>query len=385
MRPAVRFFQLSSLLVALTALAGGAHAAVGDSAAQQAGLEVDCTRFPLVDDGSRRQTFDAFDATSGIAALPPRIVSKLLPGQQDTYCIGFQNRGTKPIDLKVAATNLSADDAGLPTAELEAADRGTAKWLTLPTTKVEGLGSGEIAWLTVRVRVPDDALAGSNYASVVASGEAESQQQEGSNVQAVPNIVTQLFFDIPGNATRQGKVTDIRSPRVIWWDGFGLGDVPVLDKLRGLGVASVRFGWKNTGDFTSDIGGRVRITSDLSGKSVATLDVPEQVVLRDSERQFEITWKDDIPLVGRFTPVLEVTGDSGRVEKHELDPIWVIPSWWYIVLLALAIAIPVWWRRRSRQRYEELLARVEAAEARGADAEFDEDAWDGDDEWTPRA
>ena len=66
-----------------------------------------------------------------------------------------------------------------------------------------------------------------------------------------------------------------------------------------------------------------------------------------------------------------------------LDPIWVIPSWWYLVLLALAIGLPLWWRRRSAQRYADLPARVEAAESRAADPDSDEDEWDRDDDWEP--
>jgi hypothetical protein len=113
---------------------------------------------------------------------------------------------------------------------------------------------------------------------------------------------------------------------------------------------------------------------------VTSIPVPESVVLAGSERDFEATWKNEIPMVGRFTPVLEVAGDNGKVERFELEPIWVIPAWWYLLALALAIALPIWWRRRSRRRYEALLARVEAAEARSDQGDGED--WDeASDDW----
>ncbi|MBC7633881.1 hypothetical protein, partial [Aeromicrobium sp.] len=106
-------------------------------------------------------------------------------------------------------------------------------------------------------------------------------------------------------------------------------------------------------------------------------DVPEGIVLRGVTRKFSGTWEDHIPLVGRFTPSLEVTGSDGKVAKQELDAIWVIPSWLYLLALAIALGIPIWLRIRSRRHYSALLARLDAAEARSTD---DSDDW-GDDQY----
>jgi hypothetical protein len=379
-RAAARVFFLV-LLLAMT-VAGAAAPGVGAEVVDVP-PPTDCGKYELAPDGSRRQTFDAFSPSSGIAALPPRTITKLLPGDTNTFCIGFQNRGDKPVDLELDVADVTADENGLPSSQRDAEDRGASRWVTLPTERIDQIKSGDVAWLQVVVHVPDDAVAGSSYASVVATDRTPLPSEKGTQVQSIPSVASQLFFDIPGDAVRRGAVTDIKSPRVIWWDGLGMGDLPVLDRLRGLGVATIHFTWNNEGDFTSDIGGSLNITSDLSDRSVTKIPVVQSVVLAGSERDFDVTWKRDIPLLGRFTPVLEVRGDSGKVERHELEPIWVIPSWWYLVLLALAIGLPLWWRRRSAQRYEELLARVEAGESRTAGDDFDEDAWDQDEDWEP--
>ncbi len=340
----------------------------------------DCDRYPLAADGTHRQTFDDYDPVGGIAALPPRTITELQPGESATYCIGFQNRGSDSQTLALQVAEVAADDEGLPASQRDAEDQGASKWVTLPTSKIVDLPGGVVAWLVVTVRVPDDALPGSSYASVLATDATPRPQSDAPQVQAIPSIASQLFFDIPGDADRDGEIRNIRSPRVIWWDGIDVGDLPVFERFRGLGIATIRFSWRNTGGFTSDVQGRLDIKSDLSGKVVTSIPIPDSVVLARSERDFEATWKNDIPLIGRFTPVLEVTGESGRVERFELKPIWVIPAWWYLVALALAIVIPLAIRGRSRRRYRTLLERVEAAEARTGEGEL-EDWDDASDEW----
>lgn len=372
-RAAVRFFFILALV--LLSAPAAAHAEVVDLPPP-----TDCDRYPLAADGTRRQTFDDYDAVGGIAALPPRTVTELQPGERATYCVGFQNRGSDPQTLELDVVVLAADDEGLPSSQRDAEDQGASRWVTLPTDTIEDLPGGVVAWLVVTVRVPDDALPGSSYASVLATDATPRPDGDGTQVQAIPSIASQLFFDIPGDAIREGEVTNIRSPRVIWWDGIDIGDLPVFERFRGLGIATIRFSWRNSGKFTSDVRGRLDITSDLGGKVVTSIPIPDSVVLAGSERDFEATWKNDIPLIGRFTPVLEVTGESGRIERFELDPIWVIPSWWYLLALALALAIPITIRRRSRRRYRTLLERVEAAEAR-SDQDASEDWDDASDEW----
>jgi hypothetical protein len=271
------------------------------------------------------------------------------------------------------------------TEESKGADYGAARWITLPSTKAITIRHGELVWLFVGIDVPLDTTGGSNYAAVIATTSnpetivSTSKDAPATRTEVRRSVAVQIFLDIPGDVTRGGKVTDVRSPRVVWWDGLGGGDLPVLKRLRGLGIAPIRFTWKNTGSFTDKIGGKVKIESDLGGKDVASLDFPDTAVLRSSERDFETTWSKDIPFIGRFTPTIEVIGSDGRTVTTELDPIWVIPAWWYFALLALAIGLPIWWRRRSQRKLDALYARLEAAESRadgdgfGADdAEWDE-------------
>ncbi len=308
------------------------------------------------------------DVTGGIAGLPDRLTTDFAPGQSGTICIGFQNRTGAPITLRFDTSDFGASMDGSPVpVGLDDAEHGAGAWLTLPTNHTESLQHGDIIWMDVAVDIPADTAGGSAYAGVSAADGGEVTHTKGTQAQVSSAVVVQVFFDVPGDITEGGEIIDVRSPRVVWWDGFDLGKIPVLERVRSAGIAPIRWKWRNTGSVSDEPGGSVEITSTLGGREVTTLDVPKRLVMRDSARSFEATWSKDIPFVGRFRPTIVVTDARGRTHTQQLDPIWVIPSWWYLLALVLAIAIPVWLRRRSKRRYRELLARVDAAEARADD------------------
>jgi hypothetical protein len=364
-----------AVLVVLILLAAPSSSIAVDSSSSSGR----CAELPLGADGVHRQSFDDVDVTDQIAATPPRVETELKRGEGGSYCIGFQNRTGRSISLDIDVRNLGSDEDGRPATGIDDAGFGAATWVHPSTARITDLEHGDMAWIDVDVDVPSDAVTGSSYASVVATARdsAGSVTEGDSQVNAVPSIAVQFFFDVAGNADFDGRIVESQSPRVIWWDGLDIGGLPVLDDLRGLGIGTIRFGWRNDGNLTDTVDGRILINSDLGGRSVATLNVPEVSVMRGAKRDLEATWSKDIPFIGRFTPTIEITDSTGTVHTQELDPIWVIPSWWYLLVVGLAIAIPLWIRRRNKRRYHELLERVEAAESRGHEDLEDEDSdWD---------
>jgi hypothetical protein len=372
---------LRILLTSLIAAVACCSAAYAEAGVTSETIPVSqCTGNSTGPDGTYRQSFDAVDVVGAVAAIPPRTIADIDPGETGQICVGFQNQTGETIDLSLSTFNVSVDSDGAPLSTEDTSDYGASEWLALPTERIASLPHGDIAWVVVDVDVPTDAAAGSWYASVRAtqrpSGSEQDDDAGGLNVTQQRSVISQLFIDIPGERTTGGRVVDPKVPRVIWWDGLDVARLPVLDDLRGLGVGSVRFGWQNTGTVTDEIDGVVRITSSLGGREVAKLPLTEGVVLRGATRDFGATWSEDIPLVGRFVPTVELTDSAGETYKAELDPIWVIPSWWYLLALVLAIGLPLWIRRRSKRRYRELLERVEAAEQRSyVEIDGDEDSW----------
>jgi hypothetical protein len=351
-----------------------AHAASAEEAPA-----ADCRQYRKVAPDVYVQDFDSTDVTGGFAGLPDRVTTGLSAGQSGRVCVGFHNRTGIPATLRFRAHDVGASREGFPVPAAAGDEQyGAASWLTLPATDTVTIEHGELVWLDVAVDVPVDTAGGSAYAgisAIVADSEAREQTPD-VQTQITPAVVVQVFFDVPGDITRGGRFEDVRSPRIVWWDGFEVGTIPELRRLRGSGVAPIRFGWSNDGSLSDEIGGAVKIESSLGGKEVARIRVPSRIVLRDATRQYETYWSKDIPFIGRFTPTLVMTDATGKEHTKQLDPIWVIPSWWYLLALVLAVGIPLWIRRRSKRRYRELLERVEAAEQRSyVEIDGDEDSW----------
>lgn len=328
---------LAALMLA-TAPAAGAQAPAGSD---------DCGAFPPAPDGTLRQSFDSVDVTGGIAGMPPRQVVDVAPGRHVVTCVGFQNRTGKTIDLGLRVADVGSDDEGRPATQQQSLEFGASSWIELPADAIRALPHGDIAWLQVLVRVPPDAAPGSTYASVVASYRPPpAADRTGVVVQSVPSVAVQLFFDLPGGGSRSGRIMRVRGPRVLWWDGLDAARLPLLERVRGPGAGTFRARWHNTGEYSDEVVGRLVVESDLTGRDVARIPVEAAVVLRGATRTFEASWSRDIPLVGRFTPTFELRGGDGEVVRRELDPVWVIPSWWYLAALALALIVPLWVRRR---------------------------------------
>jgi hypothetical protein len=368
------------LVLVLAVVLGALCAPTAVAASNEAALvtPANCRNGAPHADGTTRQPSARLKDASGLSGIPPRHDITFDGGRQQQVCVGFQNRSATPADLVLRVDNVGVDEKGAPFSRPEDASYGAGDWVTLPTRRARDVQPGEIAWLLVDVDVPTDAVAGSWYASIMAT-QVAPQGGAANQVTQAPAVIVQLFFNIPGDGTRGGDINEVRAPRVVWWDGWKVSSIRFMDRFRGQGIAPVRFTWRNGGDYSDTRGGQLVVSSSLTGKVVERVDIPEKVVLRGSERDFEAIWKRNIPMVGRFTAVIEMRGSDGSTEKHELPAIWVVPAWWYLLLVLAAFAVPLALRRRSRRRYDELMARVEAAEARSGGAgpadEWDQD-WD---------
>jgi len=371
--------QYLMFLIVLCLLLVGAPALPANAALNRSNEKflTDCAKLPQRVPRVHIQKSPGTDVTGGIAGIPGRVITDVQPGERTERCIGFQNRTGGLVTFQFSALDVGIGRSGAPTGvSAEDARHGAATWITLPPQRVT-VAHGEIAWVRAGIDVPIDTSGGSSYAEVVA--EPVKASESGSQTKITPSVAVQLFLDVPGDFVSGGEITEVRSPRVIWWDGLDLGRFPVLDDLRGQGIAPIRFKWRNKGSLTDSVSGGVAFESSLGGREVEDLPISPLVVLRDSSRPFEVTWSRDIPLVGRFTPTVRIATSDGRTITQKLPAIWVIPSWWYLLLLTLAISLPLALRRRSKRRYRELEARVASAENR---VETSDSEWDDDDGWS---
>ena len=82
------------------------------------------------------------------------------------------------------------------------------------------------------------------------------------------------------------------------------------------------------------------------------LDGPDDLpTLPEGVRELRMRWSDP-PLVGWFRPELVVVGGEGsgvRVTRP-LDNVYVIPPWWMLLALVVAIWLPIRSLRKRRRR-----------------------------------
>jgi hypothetical protein len=258
------------------------------------------------------------------------------PGETRIEEVSFQNRTGKTATLAISTATITSDDSDF----LRIADEarfGAKAWVTPEARKVV-LKHGETVRLAVTVKVPVGADPGSHYAVIRGALGPEVTPVKGESVAAFKSAVAlQYFINVAGERIVSGEISSTEAPRLV-------------QRKQGSYVpVSVRF--KNTGNITNEVVGKVRFTS-IFGRTVRQLPIRKGIVLRGSERQFDVIWNDP-PWIGRFTPIVVVTGMDGKPQKRTLPAVWVVPPWPYGLALILAILIPltrIWLRRRREIR-----------------------------------
>ena len=281
------------------------------------------------------------DVTNGIAGLPGRQIQRIEPGQVLHFSTRFQNRMGSRIVMDFATRDVegTSDASAQPLELTEEGPFGASRWITTSCSKV-ALEHGETAVVDVTATAPLGQDPGSYYAAVVGSV-SDTGGAARSSASIASAIGVQIFFDVPGPRVLAGRIVNVRSPRLLVHSRAHHAEV--------IGAA-----YRNEGSITDAVSGQVVITS-FTDRRVASLNMDQAIVLRGGSRQFVGRWKD-LPWFGRFEPVIEMTRSDGSVAKRKLEPIWVIPSWPYWLLLIGAIALPFIWRVWDRRRIDRILS-----------------------------
>lgn len=308
------------------------------------------------------------DVTNGIAGMPGRQDQAIRPGKQLRFEVRFQNRLGRTIDMKFATKDIgsSRTDPDQFIQIVEQAPYGAREWIKLDCGKLQ-LKHGDIAHVGVVASAPLDAEPGSYYAAVVGAPTTLPESGSGGNAAKAginTAIGVQVFFDIPGTRRFEGAIFGAEAPHLVF-------------KHRDTYV-SIRGSYRNDGNMTDVVGGTTRLKS-LFGNDVIELEMKPGVVLRAGSRQYRALWSDP-PWIGRFTPVIELKRSNGTKVTKRLQPIWIIPSIWYILAVLGALSLPVLWRiydrRKTRRWMQEYVAAAAGEPAEALDDEDSDEDWD---------
>ncbi len=201
------------------------------------------------------------------------------------------------------------------------------------------LESGHQVRIPVRVTVPSDPPPGTHalglsVAWTVAPVGVDTQDAPAGRVRLAPTLTSVAVINLPGEAVAEARLRSVDAPRWVWG-----GDRPTF-----------RARVENVGDTELTIDGKVDLDAFVLTAS-RTLDAagPErgQPTLPGGVRDVKMRWTDP-PLLGWFQPELVIVGGKGsnvRIAK-DLDTVYVLPPWWLVLLVAIAIWLPLRARRR---------------------------------------
>jgi hypothetical protein len=292
--------------------------AIQDDAAGEPRLSLRPVRFRPVDADPGtplRFTLTATNSTS----VPVTITPSLLPVQGSSDPEEFATIGDSESRSVIATT-----------------------WTTFPGFgESRVLAAGSELKFPALVSVPANARPGTyalalGYSVRVNALGSESADAPASRVrlQAGPSSVA--VIRVAGDAVPEARLTSIEAPRFVW------------------GGSSPRFTARvaNVGDTDLVIDGKVDLNAFI-GTASRTLDAAGpakgQPTLPEGVRDLKMRWSDP-PLLGWFQPELVVVGGKGsgvRISK-DLDTVYVLPPWWLILLVVVAIWLPVRAARRRR-------------------------------------
>lgn len=313
-------------------------------------------------------------APDRVSLRPSRFdVAKAVRGEELRYELTVTNSFDEPVRLGARVIPLEGstdpDRYAMPgSSASRSAD--AVEWVTFPGFEQprEVPGNTQLV-VPVSVAVPRDAVPGT-YA--LGLGVAWNTSALGVNQVDTPAgrvdldaiVSSTAVLRVPGEAAARARIASTDGPRIVW----------------GGGRPTFRAQVENVGETDLVIDAQVELEAFL-GSAGRTLSAagPEDgyPTLPGGLRVLRMEWGDP-PLFGWFRPTLVVVGGEGsgvRVTKR-LDTVYVLPPWWLVVLLVLAIWLPVRTiRRRSkmatatgarqakaRKRVEERIRRQRAKE-----------------------
>lgn len=323
---------------------------------------------------------EAVDEAPRVGLSPGRFEPQAAGGGiRLSYHLTVRNTFDEPVELTARAIPMKGSSRSGSFAEPAPSGSIRAKpaaWVTFP-----GFGPGdrrtvpahsELAF-TALVTIPDDVVPGTHavgfgVAQRISTRGVDNVDVPASRVRVEPTVASVAVIRIPGAATAEAEVLDVTSPRIVW-----SGTKPEFQ---------VRV--RNVGDTDLLIDGRVELDSLLGIGRTIDADGPDAgyPTLPDGVRELRVRWTEP-PLLGWFRPEYVVVGGTGSGVRisDDLPPVFVVPPWWMVAALVVALLVPFvrrWrhrrdphWierdRERSRARVEQRLARDDARR-RAADA-----------------
>ena len=214
------------------------------------------------------------------------------------------------------------------------------KWITFEVPTEGVLESNETRDVRFRIDVPNDAPAGGQYASIVATikngdnneGDEKNDDNTGAVINEVKRVAHLIYTEVAGHTIKKGEVEDISVPSFLF-----SGNIT--------GTSTIR----NDGNVHGTAYYKMQVYPLFSNEEVFTNEEEpdERTIMPDRSLYHETPW-ENTPGIGIFNVVytVEFEGTTAQVSKMVI----ICPIWLLFIILAVIFGIIIWIIMRIRAR-----------------------------------
>lgn len=269
---------------------------------------------------------------SSLIVSPPYQRIILIPGETYNGSLQISNSNESQRDLKysVAVGSFSehkeegARDRVVVDHVTRSSYNQMMDWITLGKEKGV-VPPNETDVLTYSIKVPEDAPAGGQYATILVRDDTNKGDGGDGNI-AIQNVVqfaSVIYAEVAGETTESGKITENSIPSVLF-------NAP-------LSVSSVV---KNSGNVHTDAEYTLQVWPLFSGEEVySNTDKPMTSLILPGVEKYNVQTWDEAPMVGIFKvkQTVKIYDDVSTVEKMVI----ICPLWLIIIIVIAIVAVIV--------------------------------------------
>lgn len=211
----------------------------------------------------------------------------------------------------------------------ENATYSLAKWTTVSPSEFI-LASKEQKIVTFAITVPQNGEPGGHYGSIVAQLSGPAEQAGGSGVTSKRGAL--ILLRVSGNIREEVLIKSFESTK----------------KFQEYGPVQLDLRFENTGNVHLKPAGFIIIT-DIFGKQVAQIEIPQNNVIPAAVRRAETTWEEK-NLVGYYTA--SVVATYGNTSKETITAVttFTVFPWKKGIVVGLILVVLIFILIRSRRR-----------------------------------
>ena len=282
--------------------------------------------------GLRVLALDNYKPSSLMTISPPRERMILMPGETYEGSVDVANSATAAKDLKysvrVGSFSLKEDDEGNTDYNYTDVDTVTSynqimNWIELEKTSGV-VAPNEVDTVPYTIRVPIDAPAGGQYASIIVRNDTEDNtENKEMTVQSVVEFAVSILADVAGETRDEGKVINNNIPSFL---------------LNSPLVASSTV--RNDGNVHTDASYILQVWPLFSDEEVCTNEEEPTTSLIMPETERYHVEECSLPAIGIFRAkqTVKIFNDTSIVERT----IIICPIWLLFIILFVIIAIIFW-------------------------------------------